>query len=1015
MMNMKRIVRFGVLAFVSLVKVLGADAKYENIGNVTVTSQVDAISFINSGSFSVNSAVAYETQNTLYFTNTGSMTGSPGFRLENISSTGVRRPAATFFNGVDAQVFGGGGGQLGPGPINIATQPSLESPQLIISATNIINKGRLHAGADGLVRVHGSKVDLSRSSVGILPFAGGSGFVTETNFIPDVGIFDSYWGMNNDGSSRFQPANLVAPGAVKTNFAVTVGPHGVTNAIGRLQARLNLTNAVAFIFTNAVSPTNWFVDAVFVQVRDPALLVDVRFADSSIPTNAFKTAVVEFTHSETNVLAGGRFLTQIYVIDRAASETNFVQLTNLNTQTTFMPSTFQVSRLTPPEFLAGQKANATNFSGFTNINAAIRDLPSVFQNAGYTNGPTVTNLYSSYRFNVTNVTALLPDVPGASLANLPGRIEIVADELKLDRTRIRGEGIVSIKANSVSGANAVMDVPNVTLDLKSSDGNLLVSGLANDKIERTTGTIDAWSAVWANQTGTIDATAMATNTVDMNFHVLVVDSAQVLTSLDVFVANFTARSTNVVISDTVRIKESLLVEAENLTFTRTVATNSLTLTNAAGVVTNSIVMTTNMGRLIITNSPGFINSPVPPQWNSTTFPRLKNLTNNGAILLPGTASFGADPGQAGYVSVVNRGLISAFNQAFRTDFFGNSGTIDTKADRGSIISGSGTITVESQLAALSGGQFEAGGEIRITANDLLLRNYTNKTARAFVLAVTNSLTEGGAGASNRITSEGFQLTIKPRSGDLLGTTVESIAPPFLAIPHVWAGENRGPTAAGFSNNMALGRLIIRTAFDSLHTFGGVSANNALYTDILQIQGPGTNDIQSALQIDPNFRIYFSNSSTNSPIPGMAISTLTNLPAFRGLLVWIPPSGTSGSPAVGAPAPGLGVAIRISPALQSNTTGASNPSVGLNGFDASVIGGVDKPPTGLNANRPTLITISWPANPNTIYRVETTTSLLSPKWELLLNYSNTANAETIATVSDTVSDQKQRFYRVLLEQ
>ncbi len=1001
MTTLKKFALLAVLLSLSVLDDRAADPVYENIGEVTVAPQIDALSFLNSGSFSVSSALPFETQNTRSFVNTGTMTGSPGFRFETISSGGARGPATSFLNDVDAQVFATTPGRILLSGSGAVTGSGFENPQIIISALSVTNRGRLHADADGLVRIQGNTVDLSRSSVGILPYSGGAGFLTETNFVPEVGIFDSYWGMNGDGSASFRPAGMALANRGSTNFTVATPPHSVTNEFRPrgFRASLRLTNAIAYVMTNAISPSNLLVQAVFVQVNDPELAVDVKFADSTILTNLFKTAVVQFSHPETNVLAGGKFLTQLYLLDRAASETNFVLLTNLVTQTTMMPSNYEVTRLMPLEFALGAKANATNFSAYTNLSRAMTNLPNVLHNGSYSNA-VVTNVYSAYQFNVTNVSAVLPDLPGASMTNLPGRIEITANELNLNRTRIRGEGIVSVKAKKLIGTNSVFDVQNLALDLQPTDGNLVIRDLAPDKIERLTGLISAWTCVWTNQVGqrTItpdpaDPTLSVTNDlpIDINFHVLVVDSSPVLTRLDGFLANFTARSTNVVIADTIRVRETLLVDAENLTLAKTFRTFPASGTNAA-------VTITNLGKIIMTNSPGTANLPVLRDWNTNSFPKLRNLTNEGLIRLPGSARFGTE-GSRPYVSVVNRGSIVAYDQGYRSGVFYNSGTITN-------LLGAGPITVEATTATLTNGLFAAGGNIEISANDLLMRGYTNRTPRSFVLSLANSVSDGGRGASNLISCQGFQLLAKPKTGDLFGTTVESVAPLFLAVPHVWAGENRGPTRAGFTNNVTLGRLVLKTALDSLHSFAGPTTNNALYVDFLEIQGPGTNDVESALEIRPGFTLYFADSN-------LAADRLNG--KSGGRLVWVkdfvgPNSVTS--VLVG----GADRVVLMNRALRLSTTIDTDGDGVVNAEDPSPRDDMNQPPMVLRditvSGSPPTVSFSWEANPKSVYRVEYATSLINPDWRLLLNYTNSSSSSEAAIVKDLAIGEQQRFYRVL---
>src|SRR5215472_18076917 len=103
---MKRLLLSGLMGLGLLpLAGLAADALYLNTGTVN-TPQVDAITFVNKGLFQASSTLPYETQDTLYFTNTvgtfsgsGTMDGIPGFRFNTDSSVnGMRTMASSFFN-----------------------------------------------------------------------------------------------------------------------------------------------------------------------------------------------------------------------------------------------------------------------------------------------------------------------------------------------------------------------------------------------------------------------------------------------------------------------------------------------------------------------------------------------------------------------------------------------------------------------------------------------------------------------------------------------------------------------------------------------------------------------------------------------------------------------------------------------------------------------------------------------------------------------------------------------------
>ncbi|MBM3833920.1 MAG: hypothetical protein FJ403_11750 [Verrucomicrobia bacterium] len=969
----------GVLLLSLAPKLDAADPVYENFGINREIPQVDAATFINHGLFSVSTVLPYDTQNTLNFHNLGIMTGNPGFRFDFVRSDGIRGPAANFLNDLDARVFATSGAFFLPGTSVTNTGQTFENSQIIVWATNIYNRGQLHSDARGLVRLRGDKMDLTRSSVGILPFTGGFWRITPTNFIPEIGILDLYWGMNpmGDGSSAFGTDTLAQPVRNSTNFTITTPPHLVTNEAEPFgfPTSIALTNATAFVRTNAVTPTNWLIQAVFVQVSDPELTFDVRFAPGNILTNQYRTAIVEFSNSETNVLDGGNFLTQVYLVDKVAWETNFVLLTNLTTLSTFRPSNYEVRRDTPRGFANMLKSNATNAS-------------RLIFNSGYSN-TIATNIYSGYSFNITNVVGVIPRVPGASITNLPGRVEIQANELNMNRGRIRGEGIVSLSAKTLTSETSVIDVQNLALDLGASTEPLLVvKSVVKETIDRTTGDIFAWSGVWTNQSGMLvtntipdpnnpggTTNEVATNVIDIGIHVLVVDATRVRTIQPVFVPKFTARSKQVTISDSLRVLEFLSVESESLTLSPT-------------------------GKLILTNA--------TPNWNRSTFPNLRSLVNEGFIQIPGSADLGTGRSLP-YATYINRGTNIAFEHRIRSQIFENSGLI--LANLGPPPPGIGLINVDAGFAKLEGGRLVAGGPIRVSANDLRVRTTSITTSQAFTFAVTNSVSDGGAGASNVITSEGFHLLRKPRTGDLLGTTFRSIAPSFLDIPHTWAGEDRGPVAAGFRDNMAIGRLVLKGGLDTLYTFVGTSGKNALYVDFLDLQDITPATLANNVQVRPGFTIYFANSSTNAPAEQLNGQ-------LQGRLRWV--SGFAG------PASSVDVRLResdkfvkMNSALRSSVTIDSDGDGIMNGSDTTPRDDLDPNGTITLSNvtlgaAPNVITFSWEAIPGKVYVVEYSSGLQPANWKHLLNYTNSFSAVEMAVVQDQVVDQNQRFYRVRLE-
>ena len=137
MMKLRRFVLVGALAGGASLTLRASTPLFENFGTLTNVPQLDTTAFANYGDFNVNTLIPYETQNTLYFTNTGRMIGNPGFRFENITANSVRTPAASFFNGLDARIAANDAGRFLPGTVLTNFGLGFENSQIFISATNV--------------------------------------------------------------------------------------------------------------------------------------------------------------------------------------------------------------------------------------------------------------------------------------------------------------------------------------------------------------------------------------------------------------------------------------------------------------------------------------------------------------------------------------------------------------------------------------------------------------------------------------------------------------------------------------------------------------------------------------------------------------------------------------------------------------------------------------------------------------------------------------------------------------
>jgi hypothetical protein len=123
--------------------------------------------------------------------------------------------------------------------------------------------------------------------------------------------------------------------------------------------------------------------------------------------------------------------------------------------------------------------------------------------------------------------------------------------------------------------------------------------------------------------------------------------------------------------------------------------------------------------------------------------------------------------------------------------------------------------------------------------------------------------------------------LPPASASLLGTTVTNTAFFNAPVDNYWAGQDRGCRPDGYTNNAALGRLILDGLDDgSLFSFLRTGPTNALYVDLLEFKNSTTNTLSGNLpgsldfvgvKLDSNFTIYYAQAIVN----GLSIAEKLN--------------------------------------------------------------------------------------------------------------------------------------------
>lgn len=761
---------------------------------------IDATNFINNNSFTINFATFssqqyafYEPRNVINYVNNGDMTVNSGFQFDTLPSNNTHAMAGSFYNGGNincASITDTTGVFFFNGQFSGSSFATFAG-QFIVSATNIVNPGTVIVGVDGLMRLTGQNVDLSRSTLTM------EGFGTSTTF-GNLGTLGLASATGTDTNAEWVPSSALK----------------LTSAFSSLPASLNLTNSTAYIQVTGTGTTNVVVRAVFLSNPSPNVTNNVYFDSGGFGLGS-GNVTIEWLGFYVDSASGQTITNFLYLNDDylLGASTNVFVVNGVPDNFTFNSSPTQISTGTP----------------------AVSGFPTGFA----FNPPflTVTNTYSYVNAQLVSSTVSTnagQANPSGALTNLPGRIYITGTkDLNLALAQITGGNYLSLTAtNQFDGSPGAHIVsPYSDINIGVTNGFLTVSNLLEASIPNWSGTIQAWSARW------LYTDANGTN---YDYRVLLVNS-QISPISASQVQDLILHGTNTVISDVLNVFRTLSMDAQSLTLT----------TNGYGVGAGSPDGELNYG-------------PSVGALGASQIPNLRWLTNNGAIRIANLATFGSS--SAVYGAFINNSLLSDSGTTLWTTNFVNAGTITN---------GSGSFLLQSQTTTLTNSSIFAGASISITANNLLASNTVLRAGQSFTLQVTNLLTDTGVtssnfwlvGSTNGNGGAGFILTNKPLTGDLLGTTISNYVPAIKAVANVWAGQDRGVSAAGYTNNVALGRLILDAlSSSSQFKFSGIGASNALYVDYLELRDSATNfdgsGNLSVLNLNTNFVIYYAQAMMN---------------------------------------------------------------------------------------------------------------------------------------------------------
>jgi hypothetical protein len=564
----------------------------------------------------------------------------------------------------------------------------------------------------------------------------------------------------------------------------------------------------------------------------------------------------------------------------------------------------------------------------------------------------------------------------------------------------------------LSSSGAAVDCENLSYFLGSTNGNLNVANLAKQSVIRMKGDLAAWSGLWTNAmnivitnnffvTNTFNTNGMPigtnaiqmpiTNTVAVDLHVLIVNADNLLTKQPVITWDLVTHSTNTVISDSISLVQTFLVDGQSFTLDGNLAFTSTTLQNTRG---QSTVFSLT-------------------DWVYTNAPSLQFFTNNGTLTVPSEAHFGDDRPQP-YSDFVNTGTINGGSVSVNSSLIANSGSVSASV---------GPVALTGNMGVFQNGQTISHGDLNLSLASVKFNNHQLTSAGAINFTAPSGLSDAGPTSSNTFRAQnGFNLLVKPSAGDLLGTTFQDQPPNFIQVNHSWAAQDLGVSPSGYSNNTALGTLTLTSPTSvptqlPLFFFAGAGKQNGLYVDLLDLTSLGTNYL-TLLQIDPSLTIYYAAAKLGfTPPPnsaGIAQEPEEFLDGqFGGHLRWVSTFAGPNSSVdviINGATVAVNRALRFSKIIDSNGNGIPNfydpYPFSINPLVLSAsLAQTNQPPSGG-------IAVSWVAAPQQIYQVEFTSSVQQTNWQALTRFTNSSAAYANVTIWDANAPTgAHRFYRV----
>lgn len=913
------------------------DPFYVTKGNISQPPQINALVWTNRDAFNVDTFPApFETQNTVRYVNMGTLQAFPGFRFETVTDSGRRVGAAEWINSGIVTASGSShssalGGATGD-PFH-----ELFGGLLSIWATNVTSSGRITGSYAGDISIRGNTVNLRRGGIGnelidgtSFEVWGGHGVdtgdslpvltgyvVTQTDFMPEIGFQDIWWRYGETGigfgalAGNLSTNQLTIAGETPAIIGGGRAGFDVTTVTGDGRGGTFPFGPIRTFVKKVQVETNFQVfDIAFVRVADTNVMVDVSWIPGFDPALPVGDAFIRISAIETNTVLGTPATNQIIFVDTAATQRLETLLRNVVTLNTFSPTNLFAVRASgmDPFTPIGEPTNSIFFAGGTTNSLTHWIDDQVFTNYMQMTNRASTNGYATWAGTIDylpsrpigkatgsgfflGLTGLQNNqntalsgadtlIGSAAWTNLAGRVRIDADNLDLSRSRIQGQGTVTIKStNLISSDRLVVDAPFLSLDLSSANNNLNVENFATGTSSHLGGTFRMFSTVISNSfsftfTNTTDDgngnVTEATEDVVYNavFHVTVLDTTFQTVRPQV-VEDLVLSSAVVSVNDPLNVERNLKVSAETLN-----VADRLTRTSGLSIDDSALVGLKNLN----VRSGGLLSTD-----------NMIELGVNAPSLETVTSEFGSS--------------IEATSVELRSQKFDLGGEL---------IAAGGWLTLRGDEIKAFGGTLSAFYGVDLKGRNVIVENSAIDCWYGSIQLDAEGL--GGTGLEIFASRE-FHLKSLPALGGLAGSAITFLPWDFEESVLSWPGTDLGATASGYASTSALGGLVLQKGGDIPQRMGRLAAvritgsgtNNAIYIGRLTLSDEVVADLEDYLLVDPNITVYFGSVSDN-----LAPTVLDGfITANGGKLVYLPDETASGSIPLKVTVSGDGNSVRLS--------------------------------------------------------------------------------------------------------